>query len=242
MFKSIFGLLIVTFLTVGSAIAADRAEFDLIGYSPDGRYFAFEEYGIQDGSGFSYSAIFILDVANDQWVGGAPHRFVADEENVPISAARMAARDMAQSAFEDFDISQPARLLALTGDGELEPDALVMEFGMPGFEGPSAFLPTHALSMGIYPAPSGSACEDYMGEPANGLKLILTYDGVAKTLMEDERIPTSRGCPKTYRPTAIVVPFGAYDFAHGVAIISVWKFGFEGLDRRFIAVPLANGE
>ena len=58
----------------GSAIAGDSAQFDAIGYSPDGRYFAFEQFGIQDGSGFAYSEIFIIDLQTDSFVAGAPFR------------------------------------------------------------------------------------------------------------------------------------------------------------------------
>ncbi len=37
------------------SLAGDRAGIDFIGYSADGGFFAFEEFGIQDGSGFAYS-------------------------------------------------------------------------------------------------------------------------------------------------------------------------------------------
>ena len=47
----------------GPALAGDRAVIDFIGYSADSRYFAFEEFGIQDGSGFPYSSIYIIDLA-----------------------------------------------------------------------------------------------------------------------------------------------------------------------------------
>ena len=44
-----------------------------------------------------------------------------------------------------------------------------------------------------------------------------------------------------YRIYAVVMPadFGGLQNA-GVAIISTYPFGFEGPDRRFIAVPLGN--
>ena len=40
-------------LLVTPALAGDRALIDVIGYSQDTDYFAFEEFGIQDGSGFA---------------------------------------------------------------------------------------------------------------------------------------------------------------------------------------------
>ncbi|MBN9059609.1 MAG: DUF2259 domain-containing protein, partial [Rhizobiales bacterium] len=46
-----------------AAMAGDFAERSILGFSPDGGRFAFEEFGIQDGSGFPYSNIFVLDTA-----------------------------------------------------------------------------------------------------------------------------------------------------------------------------------
>ncbi len=58
-------------VVAGSAQAADGAQSRPIGFSPDRRYFAFEQYGVQDGSGFAYSDIFVIDLSNDSWVKGS---------------------------------------------------------------------------------------------------------------------------------------------------------------------------
>ena len=55
-----------------AAQAGDFADRALLGFSPDGRYFALEEYGIQDGSGYPYSNIFLIDTTTDEWVTGTP--------------------------------------------------------------------------------------------------------------------------------------------------------------------------
>lgn len=57
-------------LLISQASAADLAELGSTGFSDDGAYFAFEQYGIQDGSGFPYSSITIVDVKSDSWVAG----------------------------------------------------------------------------------------------------------------------------------------------------------------------------
>ena len=64
-------LLPLTVATV-PARAADNAERAVVGFSPDGRYFAFEQYGVQDGSGFPYSEIFVIDLNANKWVKGSP--------------------------------------------------------------------------------------------------------------------------------------------------------------------------
>ena len=65
----VFGLLGMLALVM-PVLAGDRAQLDLIGYSADGSYFAFEEFGVQDGSGFAYSSIYVVDLVDDSWVVG----------------------------------------------------------------------------------------------------------------------------------------------------------------------------
>jgi predicted secreted protein len=49
-------------------------------------------------------------------------------------------------------------------------------------------------------------------------------------------LPKSRGCPTDYRLYAVVAPFQQAE--PRIALISSYPFGFEGPDRRFLAVPL----
>ena len=82
----------------GCALAADGAEFNAIGYSPDSRYFAFEQYGVQDGSGFPYWQVFVVDLKTNEWVKGAPVRVVLENEQAKLSAARDKAHSAGTSA------------------------------------------------------------------------------------------------------------------------------------------------
>ena len=43
------------------AEAGDYADRTILGFSPDGSTFAFEEFGVQDGSGFAYANIYMID-------------------------------------------------------------------------------------------------------------------------------------------------------------------------------------
>jgi predicted secreted protein len=49
-------------------------------------------------------------------------------------------------------------------------------------------------------------------------------------------LPKSRGCPVDYRLYAVVAPF--QQLAPRIAFVSLYRYGFEGPDRRFLAVPL----
>lgn len=82
-------------LAAAPAFAGDRALADFIGFSENGRYFAFEEFGTQDGSGFAYSTIYVIDLSDDTWVPGSPYRYQADDETETLARARNESAAMA---------------------------------------------------------------------------------------------------------------------------------------------------
>jgi len=238
MFYKVFAAIFVWVSLGISTFAADRAGYDLIGYSPDGAYFAFEEYGIQDGSGFAYSTIFVLDVAQDKWVAGAPYRFQADDEGVSLFAARIAARTMAEAAISSLNITHPAQALAVKADGDPANPDLELPFNLPGHTGVDAMWGEYELQLAIFNVPSAMDCSAFLEDGSQGFALYLAADGNMNLIHQDETVPKSRGCPIAYRLSAVVVPFQETDLTHAIALISVWAYGFEGPDRRFIAVPL----
>ena len=70
-----------------------------------------------------------------------------------------------------------------------------------------------------------------------GYKLSLTNKKTGQTalLHVDKEVPKSRFCPVAYDIEAVVQPVGAP--GQIIAIIGVSRRGFEGADRRFIALP-----
>jgi len=232
---ALLGALIAT-----PAAAGDRALLDIIGYSPDGRYFAFEEYGIQDGSGFAYSSIYIVDLPADKWVYASPYRAQADETNTdrPLADVRAEARAAAEEKLEPLAIGEPADILVLLGDGVANADGKQLTFSIPSWGPPGATQEgsESTLSLTTFPADSPEPCEDYIGQKAVGYALALDENGQTRELHRDKVLPKSRGCTLDYRLYAVVERFSG---GRGrVAILSSYPFGFEGPDRRFLAVPL----
>lgn len=217
------------------ALAGDRALIGFIGYSPDGRYFAFEEYGVQDGSGFPYATVYVVDLAADKWVPGSPYRTALGSEDATVAAARKAAQELAAAKLTALDVSTPAHLVALNGDGETGGDGHRLDFGKPGY-GLEEPPDVQSLSIETFPADSPTPCESYIGEKGLGYALFL--DG--EELHRDGRLPQSRGCPLDYGIYGVVMPADWSGAEAAVAIIATYPFGFEGPDRRFIAVPLGN--
>jgi predicted secreted protein len=233
---SLFALML---LAIAPAMAGDRALLSIIGYSPDGHYFAFEEYGVHDGSGANYSHIYVVDLPADKWVYGVPFSVEEDpnSEQMPaLALTRAKALAKAQDKLAPLDISTPAEILALLGDGVPNADGKMMVYAgtlccSPGATGDAHFT----LSLSTFPA---KLDEDYCADMDSvGYALSVSDGGVPTSLHKDgATLPKSRGCTVDYRIYAVVQPFEGN--APRVAIVASYPFGFEGPDRRFLAVPI----
>ena len=218
------------------AIAGDRALADFIGFSENGRYFAFEEFGIQDGSGFPYSNIYVIDLNQDAWVPGSPYRYRADDETETLARARNEVAAMAAGKIAELGITEPADVIALNGDGEIS-DGLTLEFAQPGYF-PGETMDEYVLTLDVFDAETPEDCSAYTGETGKGYGLsIVDKNGMRELHRDQGMLPKSRGCITTYRLYAVVTPQYASPQQSGVAIVSTYPVGFEGPDRRFLAVP-----
>lgn len=221
---------------VSPALAGDRALIDFIGYSEDYRYFAFEEFGIQDGSGFAYSNVYVVDLSTDSWVVGSPIRVQAEDETRTLAAVRDEALEKAHDFVAEFDLTIPVDLVATLGDG-VSGDAKTLEFGAPSYNR-GEVIGGYTLELATFSAEAASPCQDWFGSAPLGHELRITDGGNERLVHRDGALPRSRGCPMDYRLYGVAMPFNEPAISHAVAIISVYPGGFEGPDRRFIAVPL----
>lgn len=72
------------FLTmICTAYAGDKAEFITVGWSYDYAYYAFAQYGEQDGSGFPYAELYIVDVEKNMFVSGGVIKETWEDEDDP---------------------------------------------------------------------------------------------------------------------------------------------------------------
>lgn len=215
------------------AFAGDRAAINLLGFSADGRYFAFEEFGIQDGSGFPFSTIYVLDLPDDKWVTGSPFSARIDDENSTLGEARGKSLVLAAGTLAKLSLDEPASFIALNGDGE-PMDGKSLSVGDPGY-GLEPVSTVGDLVLETVPLPGSKECETYLSTPVTGYAL--SMGGVE--LHRDATVPKSRGCAMDYRIYGVAAPAlsAGSDFPR-VALISVYAFGFEGPDRRFIAIPV----
>jgi predicted secreted protein len=228
------------FFSAAPALAGDAANFDPIGFSEDGRFFAYEEYGIQDGSGFPYDNIYLVDLIADQWVG-SPVRVRLDDDTATLSKARAGAMAQAKPMLDKAALTTPAEILLLNANGEIGANGTEVSFGMIG-NGLDDVRDTFKLSLSAYESTTTEPCASYgMDGPVKGFALTLADSaGNAAEIYRDAAVPASRGCVSDYRIHAVIAPFPAGVSASPmVGVISAYSLGFEGPDRRFVTISVA---
>ena len=225
-------------LLTGSAFAGDFATLQPLGFSDDGKVFAFEQYGVQDGSGFPYAEIFFLDLEKDRFVAPSPIRIRIDDESQSEAAARDRARLEAKPLFERYRPEEHrGRIVVDNPETELSADPNRVRFTPRPIEP----TPDHPVELRLerIAIASNESCPA-MSE-AKGYRLIrigLEPDQRTTLIHEDSSLPKSRGCAQDYKLSQILVfdkPDGGFK---AVAIIGVKSVGFEGPDLRYVANPI----
>lgn len=220
-----------------AAQAGDTAELNILGFSADGAVFAFEEFGVQDGSGFPYANRFYIDTATDSFVPGSPIRVRIDYESATLAEARSQARTGGEAIVSDEELTASRGTTAgFNPITELSADPHRMAVN-PRTVVPPVDDPVEFRIEEVY-VEQPSQCEG-LGE-IKGYRLTrvgLEPGEAAVVLHEDSAIPASRGCPLGYHIGAVQTFFPNGDEPVFAVLIAVRSFGFEGPDHRWIAVP-----
>ncbi|WP_159586579.1 DUF2259 domain-containing protein [Chelativorans xinjiangense] len=230
----LFAALAALLLALPAARAGDTAAVEILGFSADGGIFAFEEYGIQDGSGFPYANRFYIDTASDSFLPGTPVRVRIDDEEAALETARQEAKDQGQAVISDAELT-PGFTAGWNAVTELSADPHRMMVN------PRPVVPPidEALEFRLEELhlPQPENCEDLgMIMGFRLLRIGTAPGGETATVHEDETIPSSRRCPLGYRLTGIQTYHPQGGPAVFAVLIAVRGFGFEGPDHRFIAI------
>ena len=221
-------------LAASPAFAGDFAERAVIGFSPDGSHFGFEEFGVQDGSGFPYANVYVIDVDRDAWVDDSPKQSLIRHEDATVEDARGEARQQARFLVQQYDLSHAGTIVAsrLYTDESADPYKIVFRPRSTSLKSDAPMM----LTLDQYKLEDKPLCKDVGGSDSKGFRLTLTSDGASRVLHEDKRLPSSRTCPLEYRIHDVVTyyPEGAAPVL--VIIIQMLRVGFEGPDGRFLAV------
>jgi predicted secreted protein len=236
--KSRLSAIALVLLTACAVSAGDVAEMRPIGFSPDGRFFAFEQFGEQDGSGFPYAEVQIIDTKTDTYLPGTPIKVLLRREEASIGEARRESLGQAQAILAAHSIGDdPGHLVALSPIGELTEKHHELRYQA---------YPSFYVSEGIYKlhleefdAESAELCRS-MDVKVRGFALSLAEDGKPESRREvyrDRTVPKSRHCPSAYAIGGVVTP-GYGSSAPHMVMVQIAALGFEGNDLRWLAVPV----
>lgn len=223
-------------LCAAPALAGDAATMEVLGFSADGKVFAFEEYGVQDGSGFPYASRFYIDTTTDSFLQGTPVRVTLQDEAATIAQARAQVQQKAHAAQPDSALAEnPGFAAGRNAITELSTDPMRMAVNprpvFPPIDEPLEFrIEEIAVAQ-------PERCND-LGE-IKGLRLIrvaTSPGGTAQTVHEDNGIPASRGCPLGYAIGGVQTFYPQAGKPVFAVLIAVRQVGFEGPNHRWIAV------
>jgi predicted secreted protein len=223
-------------LAAAPARAGDVAGLDVLGFDAQGGIFAFEEYGIQDGSGFPYSNRFYIDTTNDSFLPGTPIRVRLDDEAATLANAREQSRERGQEIAQDAELASNRGFAAgVNAVTETSADPFRMSVNpRPVFPPVDDALEIRLEEVQL---PQPSHCDGIIGTTGFRLLRIAARDGGRTRLLhEDERIPASRGCPLGYHIGGIQTFFPEAGEAVYAVLVAIRSFGFEGPDYRWIAL------
>ena len=240
--KVIFILsLIVSLIVLLSvpALAGDFANLNFIGFSRDGKYLSFEEYGVQDGSGFPYSNIFFVDVDKNSFAAPAI-KIRLDNEAMSEQQARTRAKRSAAPVLSKFRILERNTGTALVS--RLLTDIDVNHFLALDAEKPRTVNFAEIIGsmyregdyeLTLHPGVVKTKECDIYEQPIYKLELTLKDNMQDKsiTLQKDAMLPASRGCPISYAIQHV------YVYQNNIAVfINSYTTGFEGPDMRYLVV------
>jgi len=235
---SALAALAVTLAAALPARAGDTASLEILGFSADGGIFAFEQYGVQDGSGFPYAERFYIDVDNDSWLPGTPIRVRLEDETASLDAARQQARSQGNAIIPDAELAGNRGVTAgMSPVTELSADPHRMEVNpRPVFPPVDDPLEFRVEEIAVSPPEN---CEG-LGWDIMGFRLTridVTPGGTTELVHEDgASVPSSRGCPLGYSIGAIQTFFPQGASPAYAALIAIRTFGFEGPDHRWMAI------
>jgi len=219
-----------------AVFAGDYANLNFIGFSKDGKYLAFEEYGTQDGSGYPYANIYFVDVAKNAFAG-KPFKVAIEKETATEDAARAKAKNAAAAKMRQLKIVQGntgthtvSKLLnEMSLDGKNDWESGKVRFAE--IIGSMYRRGDYTLTLNEINTQT-KECEGY-GDDMFRIELTLrnNEENTVKTLQKDTTLTPARGCTIDYRIQDVYVYEGQI-----AVFLNVFYIGFEGPDMRFMVV------
>lgn len=229
--KSAGRLFVAVLLGAGVAEGNFASSVEFLGFSDDGGYFAWEQYGIQDGSGFPFSSVTVQETE-----GGAvvwSRRIMLEDDRQDLERAREMCRMEARKAMAGFSsvwlpgvlcVHHPPTDLSAPGDSVRFHSRLFA----PGYAigDRTVVLSTRAVT--------GSELEESWGLVPVLLSVSVRDNslGVTRVVMQDDDLAGDRSYTTGYGIESVWA-LGDSVFAVSIAMTTL---GFEGQDLSYMLV------
>ncbi len=236
---TILFLLLLVISIPSTALAGDYAELNYIGVSENGKYMAFEEYGVQDGSGFAYSNVYFVEVETNKYAA-KPVRILVKDEQASLENIRKKSKKSAAKNLKKFGIVK-GNMGKVVVSRLMTDSAFVINPYKDGSKTQNIKFRSHVGSLygiGDYELILNPIKvedkKDYVDNPV--YKLDLSFRDLNKntqvTLQKDKALPKTRGLPVAYRTEKIYL----YGEDKIIVFLNVFTSGFEGPDMRYMVV------
>lgn len=243
--------------SVDAAQAGQAPQAEVIGFSADGRYVAYEEYYTDDVSQEPTAMVHVIDVAMSVRVPDATIAVTLAFDALPIEEfylmgeviARRRAMERAAAVLADYGIVAGNAGATLIYHPATDLDAAPHQVHFSIGNAFSMWAPDeNQLDLNVREAAAPPACALDYDRPTVALltvNLDQAYGGNHVTLAADDSLEAHRGCPDGYSIYLVVAypidPPGvnqccAERYALLVLIAAEFRSGAEGTDERFVAV------
>ena len=233
----------VLVLAPAKASAGDYANLKFIGFSRDGKYLAFTQYGTGDASGYPFASVYLVDVEQNKFVSKPFEISIENEKSTEEAAIRkaeaLAARKMRALKIERGNTGTLVLAHLMTDwtyeewRSRGEDDEQIIKFN--DYLNPNSPNNYEYYQLTLKPVPVKTGCSDYYTHYMMELTLDHINQGEkdmeAQILQKDAALPASRGCPQGYRIESV------YSYKGKIAVfINVFTQGWEGPDMRYMIV------
>lgn len=225
------------------AFAEDTPFVNLVGFSNDGKYMAFQEATLMDGSGGYKSVVRVLNTETDVYErsvvnelndGDSPSisfgKFVKQSIDSREVQKAMNAFYIDQSKGQTIHVSVAPRISSFTHGGRYASLLLRTKIVKAGDSKPEQERLETCEQFGNASVPEAGSLNGFELSAYN------IQTGNEMVLHSDSRVPLSRGCPMAYSLAS------AFALANKVVLlVAVETQGFEGPDVNYITVPFNMG-
>ncbi len=233
----LFVVCALVMVSASGLLAGDNAQLDIVGFSSDGKYFAFEQHGYYDGSGFGYASMYIIDVAKNAWaekpieINGEEFAMNGQEELAEdLDAIRQQLRTKIVPTFRKYGLTSATEGQKILSDFAADGPWTQNDRKQYGFDYNGS---KNMLTISEEDAPQ-DASDMNSGMCPQTLKLEL-WGSTSKVLQEDEDglVPHSRGggYARNYDISGVFVSGNSL-----VVFVGYHVPSFEGPSKRYIAV------